>query len=158
MVGKPVDPLPNDLDPGMLLDRARDLRSEFLSIHGQSRAGGNAILVRGAHDQRVERAHLLVKEPDGIVLGVVGAEAVRANHFGEAVGLVRRRHVAATAHLAQPHPQTGFAQLPCDFRTGEAAADDVDVETTGHCERSEAIQRSATGLPRACGARNDESS
>ena len=45
--------------------------------------GGHAVLVGGAHDQRAERAHFLVEQADGIMLGIVGAEAVRADHLGE---------------------------------------------------------------------------
>ena len=77
-----------------------------------------------------ERAHLLVEQADRIVLGIVGAEAVRADHLGEPVGLVRRRHVAAAAHFAQADAQARLGQLPGRFGPGEAAADDVDVE--GH--------------------------
>ena len=49
---------------------------------------------------------------------------------GEAVTLVRGRRIAAAAHLAQAHAQAGLRQLPRGFGSGEAAADDVNVE--GH--------------------------
>ena len=102
---------------GMLLDRARDLGGEAVAVDRQRRAGGHAMLVGRAHDQRAERAHLLVEQADGIVLGIVGAEAVRADHLGEAVGLVRRRRVAAAAHFAEAHAQAGLGELPCGFAT-----------------------------------------
>ena len=85
---------------GMRLDRARHFGGEGLAVDRQRRAGGHAVLVGGAHDQRAERAHLLVEQADRIVLGIVGAEAVRADHLGQPVGLVRRRRVAAAAHFA----------------------------------------------------------
>ena len=64
------------------------------------------------------------------------AEAVRADHLGEAVGLVRGRRVAAAAHFAEADAQAGFGELPGGFASGEAAADDVDVEGHGrrHCD------------------------
>ena len=115
---------------GMLLDGPRDLGGESFAVDGQRRAGGNAVLVGRAHDQRIERAHFLMEQADGIVLGIVGAEAVRADHLGQAVGLVRRRHVAAAAHFAQADAEARLGELPGGFGAGEAAADDVDVE--GH--------------------------
>ena len=77
-----------------------------------------------------EPPHFLVEQADGIVLGIVGAEAVRADHFGQAVALVRGRGVAAAAHFAQADLQPGLGQLPRRFRPGQPAADDVDIE--GH--------------------------
>ena len=91
---------------------------------------GTRCCVGSAHDQRTERAHLLVEQADRIVLGIVGAEAVRADHLGEPVGLVRRRRVAAAAHLAEPHAKARLGELPGGLGPGEAAADDLDVE--GH--------------------------
>ena len=58
------------------------------------------------------------------------AEAVRADHLGEAVAFVRWRPVAAAAHFAEPYAQARLGELPGGFGPGEAAADDVDVE--GH--------------------------
>ena len=78
----------------------------------------------------LERAHFLVEQADRIVLGIVRAEAVRADHFGETVGLVRRRAVAAAAHFAQADAQARFGELPGSLGAGESAADDVDVETS----------------------------
>ena len=100
MIGKRVDPLADDGDVGMAFDRARDFGRELVAVDGEGRSGGNAMLVGRAHDQRAERAHLLVEQADGIVLGIVGPEAVRADHLREAVGLVRGSHVAAAAHFA----------------------------------------------------------
>ena len=110
--------------------------------------------------ERAERAHLLVEQADGIVLGIVGAEAVRADHLGEAVGLVRRSRVAAAAHFAQAHAQARLGELPGGFGTGEAAADDVDVE--GHAgllvPLDRAIQRTCASSPSATKARRCRSS
>ncbi len=134
MVGQGIDALAYDGDVGMLRDRPRNRGRERLAVDGERRPGGHAVRVARAQDQRTERAHLLVEQADGIVLGIVAAEAVRADHLGELVGLVRRRPVAAAAHLAQADARAGLGQLPCRLAPGEPAADDVDVE--GHVTAS----------------------
>ena len=131
VIGQRVDALADDGDVGMLLDRSRDFGGEGFAVDGERRAGGHAMRVGRAHDQRAERAHFLVEQADGIVLGIVGAEAVRADHLGEAVGFMRRRHVAAAAHFAEAHAQARLGELPGGFGSGEPAADDVDVEGHG---------------------------
>ena len=117
VVGQRVDPFAHHGDVRMLLDRPRDLGGESLAVDRERRAGGHAVLVGAAHDQRTQRAHFLVEQADRIVLGIVGAEAVRADHFGEAIGLVRRRRVAAAAHFAEAHAKPGFGELPCGLAT-----------------------------------------
>ena len=107
--------------------RARDLGGESLAVDRQRRAGGHAVRLGAGHDQRIQRAHFLVEQADRIVLGIVGAEAVRADHFGQPVGFVRRGHVAAPAHLAQANLEPGLGQLPRGFGPGEPAADDVNL-------------------------------
>ena len=91
------------------------------------------MLVGGAHDQRSEVSHLLVEQAHRVVLGIVRAEAVGADHLGEAVRLMRRRAVAPTwqmgaAHLAQAYAQPRFSKLPGGFAASEAAADDLNVK------------------------------
>ena len=72
-----------------------------------------------------------MEQPDRIVVGIVRAEAVGADHFGEAVGLMCRSRVAAAPHFAEADAKPGFGELPCGFGPCEAAADDVDVEGHG---------------------------
>src|SRR5438477_11609003 len=88
------------------------------------------MLVACKHDERVQRPHLLVKQADSIVLGVVGAEAVGADHFCELVRLMCRSAVAPAAHFAEPHSQARLGQLPGSLAARESTADDVNVE--GH--------------------------
>src|SRR5437763_11314493 len=88
------------------------------------------MLVCGSHHQRSERAHFLVKQADGIVLGIVASKAVRTDHLGKPVGLVSWCAVAAAAHFAEAHSNARFGELPGSLGSGETAADDMDVE--GH--------------------------
>src|SRR5690349_3180681 len=89
------------------------------------------MLVRRSHDQRSEDAHPLVKEAHGVMLRIVAAEAVGADHFGELVSMVSRRHLTTAAHFAETNAISGLGKLPRGFRTGEAAANDVNVEHAG---------------------------
>jgi len=125
-----VDPFAHYGNVRMLLDHARHFSGEAGAVDGQRGSGGDTLLIARAHDQRAERAHLLVEQPDRIILRVVGTEAIRAHHFGESGGLVRRSAVSTPAHFAEAHAKAGLGQLPCGFGSGEPAADDVDVE--GH--------------------------
>src|SRR3546814_17753551 len=62
-----------------------------------------------------------------MVLGIVGAEAVRADQFGKPVRLMRRRHLPRPAHFRQPHLHARLGELPSRFRAREAAAYDVNL-------------------------------
>ena len=95
-----VDPLAHDFDLRMRRDGGSDLRREPIPVHGERGSGGNPVLVGRSHDERAKRPHLLVEQADGVVLGVVRPEAVRADHLRQPIGLVRRRRIAAAAHLA----------------------------------------------------------
>ena len=86
---------------------------------------GTWLRVAARHDQRAGKPHLGMQQPDRIGLGIVGAEGVGADQLGQAVGLVRVG-AAHRAHLVQHDRHAGFGRLPGGFRTGEAAADDVD--------------------------------
>ena len=89
---------------------------------------GTRCLSAGAHDQRAERAHFLVEQSNRIVLGIVGAEAVRADHFGEASVWCAAVVSPLPRISLRAHPQARLGELPRGLRPGEAAADDVDVE------------------------------
>src|SRR5204862_7984028 len=114
-----------------------------------------SVLVRGAHHERIERAHFLVEQAGRIVLGIVAAKAVRANHLGETVGLVRRGGVSAAAHFGETNAKSRLGQLPGSLGSGQAATDDVHVE--GHAgllvPASRAIQRPCTSSRSAMKAR-----
>ena len=45
--------------------------------------------VGAAHDERAKRAHLTMEDADGVGRGVVGAERIGADEFGQMGGLVR---------------------------------------------------------------------
>jgi hypothetical protein len=94
--------------------------------------------------------------PTALLLGIVGAEAVRADQFGKAVALVRRRRLARAAHFGEAHLHAGFGKLPGGLRAGEAAADDVDVDRHSRESRNPAFLfqaggRSSSGTPAFAG-------
>ena len=60
-----------------------------------------------------------VQEADGAGLGIVGAERVRADEFGEVAGLVRRGR-AYRAHFVQHDGHAAASDLPGGFGAGEA--------------------------------------
>jgi hypothetical protein len=64
-------------------------------------------------------------DADGIVLGIVGAERIRTDEFGEAFGPVRVGAARGT-HFVKNATGAGFGDLPGGFAAGEAAADDVN--------------------------------
>ena len=114
-----------DLDQRMIDKRLGHRSRKAIAIHCKRTAGGHLVGVSAAHDQRSQPAHLGVQQSDCIVGGVVGAERVRADEFGETVGLVRLGH-PVWAHLMQHHPNALSRNLPSGLRAGEAGADDMD--------------------------------
>ena len=111
---------------GCAVDRGGDAGGEAVAVHRQRGAGGHAVRVALAQDQRAERAHLGMEQADGVLLGIVRAEAVRAHQLGEVIGVVGGRPLDA-AHFGEANLEAGFGQLPRGFGSGEAAADDVNV-------------------------------
>ena len=97
-------------------------------VHRQRAAGGQAMRVRRAHDQRTGAAHLLVQQADGVVLPVVGAEGVGADQLRQTVGDVGLG-AAHRAHLVQDDLRAGLGRLPGRFAARQAAADDVKVRS-----------------------------
>ena len=86
------------------------------------------MLVGCLNDERIQRTHLLVQQANRIAFGIVGPEAVGADHFGETVGFVGRRRISAAAHLGQVDTHSRLGQLPGRFASCEPAADDLDIE------------------------------
>ena len=122
-----IDPLPHDLDIGMAFQRLGDGSGENVPVHGQGGTGRHLCLGSGAHDERIQPAHLVMQQADRIGAVIVGTKAVGTDQFGQPLGLMRGRHVAATAHFGEAHRDAGLRQLPCCFRSGEAAADDMHL-------------------------------
>ena len=114
-----------DLDQRMVVQRLGDRGRKAVAIDRQRAAGGHLVGVGRAHDQRAQPAHFGMQQADRIVGGVVGAERIGADQFGEAVGAVRLGH-PVRAHLVQHHADAGIGDLPGGFRAGEAGADDMD--------------------------------
>ena len=123
--GRGRDQLAAHCDQRLSRYRCGDRLRETVAIDRQRRAGGHPRGIGGGQDQRPQRAHLGVQQPDGVMLGIVRAEAVRADQLGELVGVVRVGAVNA-AHLVKHDGNAGARQLPCGFAASKAAADDVD--------------------------------
>ena len=127
LVGQRVDPLAHDLDLGMLGQGARDRVGKDMAVDGERGPGGHLRRLGARHDERFQPPHFLVQQADGILVGVIGPEAVGADQLGQPLGLVRRRHVPRAAHFRQANPHPRLRQLPRRFRPGEPAADNVDL-------------------------------
>ena len=127
VVGEGIDPLTHDRDVRVCRDRVGYARGKDAAIDCQSRAGRHARAIGLAQDERAHPPHLLMEQPDRIILRIVGPKAVRADHLRQRVAFVRGSHVAAAPHLAQADPQACFGQLPGGLGPGEPAADDVNV-------------------------------
>jgi len=125
--GQLVDPFADDLDIRMVGEPLADSVGKMIAVDSQRRTGRQAMLVAFADDDRVEVAHFLMEQADGIFFRVIRAEAVGADQFGQLVGLVGRRHLAAPAHLGKAYFRSVFRQLPCCFRPGEPAAYDMYI-------------------------------
>ena len=114
-----------DGDVGVAVDGRGDGIGEADAVDRQRAAGRQLVRIGLAHDQRTAAPHFLVQQADGIVLVVVGAEAVGADELGEALREVGLGH-ALGPHFVEHDPGAGFRRLPGRFGAGEAAADDVD--------------------------------
>ncbi len=112
-------------DQRMRRDRRGDGARKPLAVHRQRTAGGELVGVGGGHHQRARQPHFGVEQAHGVQAGVVGAERIGADEFGEAAGPVRLGH-AAWAHFMQHHAAAGVGGLPGRLASGETAADDVD--------------------------------
>ena len=110
---------------GMGFERLGDGIGEGMAVDGQRAAGRQARGVGAAQDQRAGAAHLLMQQADGVVLGIVGAQGVGADEFGQPLGVVGVG-AAHGAHLVQHDPGAGLSRLPGRFRARQSAADDVD--------------------------------
>ena len=120
-----------DGDERMRFERRRDRVGEAVAVDGQRAAGRHLIGVAFGHDQRAQRAHLLMQQADRVGFGIVRAEGVGADELGKAFGLVGVG-AANRAHLVQHDRNAGLGDLPGGFGAGEAAADDMDGFDCAH--------------------------
>ena len=109
--GRPAISPRSMVTSGCCAERLRDVRGEMIAVDGQRAAGGQLVGVAGGHDQRAGAAHLLVQQADRVGGGIVGAEGVGADQFGEAVRLVRLG-AATGPHLVQDDGDAGLRDLP----------------------------------------------
>ena len=122
-----VDAFADDLDIGVIGERAGDGTGKDMAVDRQRGACGHFGGFGARHDERIQPPHFLMQQADGIFVGIIGTEAVGADQFGEAFGLVRGRHVATPAHFRQAHLDPRLRQLPRRFGPGQPAADDMHL-------------------------------
>ncbi len=77
---------------GMVVQRLGDGGRKAVAVDRQRAAGRHLVGVGRAHDQRAQPAHFGVQQADRVVGGIVGAERVGADQFGQALGAVRLGH------------------------------------------------------------------
>ena len=137
---------PVDLDQGVIVQGLGDGRGKPVAVDRQRPARGHLVGVGGAHDQRAQPAHLGMQQADGVVGGIVGAERVGADEFGQAFGPVGLGH-PQRAHLVQDDANARIGDLPGGFRAGKAAANHMDGVSLGsggnHARRVSAFSRQA---------------
>ena len=80
--------------------------------------------IRGGKDERAGPAHFLVQQADGIVDGVVGAEGIGADQFGQPVGAMGLG-AAHGPHFMEDDGNAGAGELPGRLAAGKAAAHDM---------------------------------
>ena len=96
-----------DLDQRFGFERRRDLGGKAVAVDGERAAGRQFVGIGGAHDQRAAAAHFGMQQADRAALGIVGAERVRTDQFGELSGFMNRRGVDAAAFHAARQARRG---------------------------------------------------
>ena len=105
-------------------DGAGDLFGEEVAIHGEGVPAGDAGLLGGLEQERIEAAEFLLEEPGGGV-DALALQRVAADEFGETIGLVRGGGARGT-HFVEDAGDTAAGDLPGGFGAGQAATNDVD--------------------------------
>ena len=88
-----------------------DGSGEAVAVNGQRPAGRDLVGIGRAQDQRPERPHFLVQQADGVAVGIVRAERIRADELGEIPALMRLR-AAHGPHLVENDRMAALGDLP----------------------------------------------
>src|SRR3546814_12326013 len=96
----------------MFRQRAGDAAREEVAVDREGRAGGELRRVGLPHDKRAERAHLAVEQADRVAVAVVAATAVRADHSGERIALMRGGRARSPRHSGLSDAEAPLADLP----------------------------------------------
>ena len=144
-VGECIDAFANDRYVRVRFERSCNTGRETVAIHRERGARRHLVKIALAQDQRAQRAHFLVEQPDSVAVRIVRTEAVRADELGEIGGVVRRGGIGSAAHFGQAHFVPRLGQLPRRFRSGEAAADDMDIVVHGRGDNASNLPCQARG-------------
>ena len=98
-------------------DERRMLERVALRLDVHRLAHGMAVPLRRDVSAAGQQQAVHRPERDGVVGGVVGAEGIGADEFGQTFGAMRLGHPLG-AHLMQHHADTGIGDLPGGFRAG----------------------------------------
>ncbi len=79
-----------------------------------------------------------MQQADGVVFVIIGAEGVGADQLGHTIGLVGIG-LPLRAHFMEDHRHAKLCRLPCGFRTGKTAADNVNGLQCHNLQPSERI-------------------
>jgi hypothetical protein len=87
--GRPAISLALDGYERMAENGRFDAVREAVAVDRERASGRHLMRVGVLEDDRTERAHLAMQDPDRVGRGVVGTERIRADELGEMAGLVR---------------------------------------------------------------------
>ncbi len=96
-----------DRDQRLGFQRRRNRSGETVAIDGERAAGRQLVAIGCAQHQRIEPAHFGMQKADGAAFGIVGAERIGADQFGELSGLVHGGRAQRAAFRAAPLARRG---------------------------------------------------
>ncbi|NRP51556.1 hypothetical protein XMM354_003355 [Aliiroseovarius sp. xm-m-354] len=101
-------------DIGVREQRVGDGLREGITVHRQRTARGQAVFVGAGHDQAVGGTHFPMQQAHGVLLVIIRAEGVGADHLAQKPGLVGEGFDLG-AHFVDDHRDACVRRLPSRF-------------------------------------------
>ena len=114
-----------------------------IAVDGQRRTGGHLVIGSRRDDQTIQATHFFVKHANSIPFMVVRPEGVGADKLCEMIGFMRMGAFDA-AHFVKNDGYAEIGSLPGCFRSGHAAADNMDRFDT-HCAKLGKLAQASSG-------------